>query len=77
MSGGDVLSIRLKPTRGTVPRSCGRIGGSDRNCALNAGVGITATWRAHRPFSQEPEFGVTSVNYNLKELLARSERSGK
>jgi superfamily II DNA or RNA helicase len=27
-----------------------------------------------RPFSQEPEFGVTSINYNLTELLARSER---
>jgi hypothetical protein len=26
-----------------------------------------------RPFSQEPEFGVTSVNYDLKELLATSE----
>ena len=26
-----------------------------------------------RPFSKEPDFGVTSVNYNLKELLSRSE----
>ena len=26
-----------------------------------------------QPFGQEPEFGVTSVNYNLSELLAKSE----
>jgi hypothetical protein len=26
-----------------------------------------------RPFEQEPDFGATSVNYNLNELLARSE----
>ena len=25
------------------------------------------------PFQQEPEFGVTSVNYNLNELLSRGE----
>jgi hypothetical protein len=32
--------------------------------------------RAHyvrRPFQREPDFGVTSVNYNFAELLARSE----
>jgi hypothetical protein len=26
------------------------------------------------PFTREPDFGVTSVNYNLAELLARAER---
>ena len=26
-----------------------------------------------RPFRREPDFGVTSVNYDLKELLARTE----
>ena len=26
-----------------------------------------------RPFQREPDFGVTSVNYNLSELLARAE----
>ena len=26
-----------------------------------------------RPFGQEPDFGVTSVNYELQELLARAE----
>ena len=26
-----------------------------------------------RPFEKEPDFGATSVNYNLRELLARSE----
>jgi len=25
-----------------------------------------------KPFKKEPDFGVTSVNYNLNELLARS-----
>ncbi len=29
-----------------------------------------------RPFSREPDFGVTSVNYDLAELLARSEAPG-
>ncbi len=29
-----------------------------------------------KPFSREPDFGVTSVNYDLKELLARSEAPG-
>jgi len=27
----------------------------------------------HRPFQREPDFGVTSVNYDLDELLDRSE----
>lgn len=27
----------------------------------------------HEPFQKEPDFGVTSVNYNLNELLARAE----
>jgi hypothetical protein len=26
-----------------------------------------------RPFRREPDFGVTSVNYDLAELLARAE----
>ena len=26
-----------------------------------------------QPFQKEPDFGVTSVNYNLRELLARAE----
>ncbi len=26
-----------------------------------------------RPFRREPDFGVTSVNYDFSELLARSE----
>ena len=26
----------------------------------------------HKPFSREPDFGVTSVNYDLLELLQRS-----
>ena len=29
-----------------------------------------------QPFSKEPDFGVTSVNYDLGELLARSETPG-
>jgi len=29
-----------------------------------------------RPFHREPDFGVTSVNYDLKELLARAEEPG-
>jgi hypothetical protein len=29
-----------------------------------------------RPFHKEPDFGVTSVNYNLSELLALSGRQG-
>ncbi len=29
-----------------------------------------------QPFVREPDFGVTSVNYNLKELLARAEAPG-
>jgi hypothetical protein len=29
-----------------------------------------------QPFSAEPDFGVTSLNYDLKELLARSELPG-
>ena len=27
----------------------------------------------HRPFQREPDFGVTSVNYSFRELLARAE----
>gem|GEM_PF-3003632 len=30
---------------------------------------------AMHPISREPDFGVTSVNYNLKELLNRAESS--
>ena len=29
-----------------------------------------------RPFRREPDFGVTSVNYDLAELLARAEAPG-
>ena len=29
-----------------------------------------------RPFRREPDFGVTSVNYDLKELLATAEEPG-
>ena len=35
-----------------------------------------ATHRVHyvrRPFRREPDFGETSVNYNVSELLARAE----
>ncbi|MGQ9919142.1 MAG: helicase-related protein [Bryobacteraceae bacterium] len=37
------------------------------------------THRVHyvrRPFRREPDFGVTSVNYNIAELLARAEEPG-
>jgi hypothetical protein len=27
-----------------------------------------------RPFQREPDFGVTSVNYNFTELIARAEQ---
>jgi len=33
-----------------------------------------ATHYIRRPFSNEPDFGVTSVNYKLAELLARAEK---
>jgi len=31
-------------------------------------------WYIRRPFQREPDFGVTSVNYDLNELLARGEK---
>lgn len=34
----------------------------------------TVTRYVRQPFHREPDFGVTSVNYNLVELLARSEQ---
>ncbi len=33
----------------------------------------TAARYVRRPFQREPDFGVTSVNYDLSELLARAE----
>jgi hypothetical protein len=39
----------------------------------------SGTHRAHyfsQPFRREPEFGVTSVNYDLAGLLARAEGPG-
>ncbi len=30
-------------------------------------------WYIRRPFQLEPDFGVTSVNYDVEELLARAE----
>ena len=33
----------------------------------------TATWYIQRPFHREPDFGVTSVNYSLDQLLANGE----
>jgi hypothetical protein len=30
-----------------------------------------------RPFQREPDFGVTSVNYDFGELIARANRPGK
>jgi superfamily II DNA or RNA helicase len=32
-------------------------------------------WYIRRPFQREPDFGVTSVNYDMEELLARAEYS--
>ena len=29
-------------------------------------------WYVRHPFGREPDFGVTSVNYDLAELLARA-----
>jgi hypothetical protein len=34
----------------------------------------THVWYIRRPFHLEPDFGVTSVNYDLKDLLARAEQ---
>lgn len=33
-------------------------------------------WYVRQPFGREPDFGVTSVNYDLGELLARAEEPG-
>jgi superfamily II DNA or RNA helicase len=35
--------------------------------------GAATPWYIRRPFQREPDFGVTSVNYDLEELLARAE----
>ena len=40
---------------------------------------MDGTHRVHyvrRPFQREPDFGVTSVNYDFPELLARAEQPG-
>ena len=34
----------------------------------------TTTWYIRQPFSREPDFAVTSVNYKIKELLTKGER---
>ena len=34
----------------------------------------TTTWYIRQPFSREPDFAVTSVNYKIKELIAKGER---
>ena len=34
---------------------------------------FTPTLKNKKPFQREPDFGVTSVNYSLAELLARAE----
>ena len=40
------------------------------------GEQATDTTYVMEPFSREPDFGVTSVNYRLSELLARGEAPG-
>lgn len=35
--------------------------------------GSHRAYHIRRPFHREPDFGVTSVNYDLAELLARAE----
>jgi len=35
--------------------------------------GTHRAYHIRRPFHREPDFGVTSVNYDLVELLARAE----
>lgn len=37
-----------------------------------AGGRLVGHLQVRRPFHREPEFGVTSVNYDLAELLARA-----
>jgi len=34
----------------------------------------TTPWYIRKPFSTEPDFGVTSVNYKLKDMVARGEK---
>ena len=40
------------------------------------GEAVRRVLYVRRPFQKEPDFGVTSVNYDLKELLARAEEPG-
>jgi hypothetical protein len=40
------------------------------------GATVAAPRYVRQPFQREPDFGVTSVNYDLDELLARSEPAG-
>ena len=44
--------------------------------AIVLGVGdqVEGPWYVRQPFQKEPDFGVTSVNYKLNELLARGKR---
>ncbi|MFA6852538.1 MAG: DUF3883 domain-containing protein, partial [Bacilli bacterium] len=41
--------------------------------ALPGGAGFRVHY-LRQPFQREPDFGVTSVNYNFAELLARAEK---
>lgn len=43
-------------------------------------AGPATSYRAHyvrRPFQREPDFGVTSVNYDFAELIARAKGPGE
>ncbi len=51
-------------------------GGQDDKAGLATGPAQASRHRVHyvrRPFRREPDFGVTSVNYDFAELLARAE----
>jgi hypothetical protein len=44
---------------------------SDPSICISEG-GNVAVRHVHKPFAREPDFGATSVNYNLDDLLARN-----
>lgn len=43
-----------------------------KKCAFEESGGMHRVHYLRRPFRREPDFGVTSVNYDFAELLARA-----
>ena len=67
---GVILAVGIVPRSEEMPE--GDIWAGEEAAAAYGPAGEVKLYYVRRPFTQEPDFAVTSVNYKLDELLAKA-----